>query len=107
MIDVVLHVANVVFNKKRQCDGGRADNASALHSVFGDTPDQVREQQVVTMPEFDDVRPRQILITVGLDPLVLGITRAFVGAFGRSHYKAHMVVGSGIDQVTKFLFWRP
>src|ERR1700744_2824982 len=107
VIEVMLHVKNVVFYHKMQGFHAPSDDAPVLHVPFGNTCDKVCEKGVVGVPEIHQRTPRHVPVSVSFHPLLLSVAKAAEFAVDGCQREADMVVCGGIDQVAEFLLASP
>ena len=102
MIQVVLHMKNIVLDNEPKCHDTPSDNTTVVQMRFWNTFDNAREQCIVLIPEIDQGAPWQIPVPVRFDPFVLGVTLPAILAVERGQHETDMVVRRRIDQVTQF-----
>jgi hypothetical protein len=106
---VVPHVENVIADNEFEGVGSfrGAYETIGIELVFWDICNHTGEQAVVGIPCGNDDFPGHLAIAVNADPVVFCVTGTAVGSIERGAYKAHVVVGGGIDQVAEFFFRGP
>lgn len=107
VIEVMLHVPNVIFDHELQCNFIRTDDAWVIHVGLRDARDEPCEKQIVVMPEIDEKAPIRIAVPVRFNPLVLRVARSPEFAVDGREGDTHVVIGGGVDEMPEFLFARP
>ena len=98
---------NVILDNETKCYNTRSDHAAVVHVLLRNALDEVREERVVSIPEFDKIAPLDVPVSVRRNPFVLRVTLPAEFAVDRGQHETDMVVCRRIDQVTQFFFARP
>jgi len=107
MIEVVLHVENVVLDNETQRHYTPPDHTAVAQMFFRNAFNKMREQGIVSIPEIDEGAPLQVPVSMRLDPFVLRVTLPAKFAVDRGQRETDMIVRRRIDQVAQFFFPRP
>ena len=107
MIEVVLHVENVILDNEPQRRDAPSDHAAILHMLLRNAFDDLREQGIVLIPEIDQSSPLDVPVSMRLDPFVLCVTLAAEFSVDRGQHESDVIVGRRIDQMTQLLLARP
>lgn len=98
---------NVILDDETKRYYTRPDHAAVVHVLLRNSLDEVRQERVVSIPEFDQIPPLDIPVSMRRNPFVLCITLPAEFAVHRGQHKTDMVVCHRIDQVAQFFFARP
>lgn len=107
MIDVMLHVENIVFYDEPQRLHAPPDHAAILQMLVRNAVDHTNEQGIVAIPKINQRAPLDVPVSMRLHPFVLRIALSAELAIDRGQDKTQMVVCCRVDQMTKFLLACP